>query len=252
MDTIKSCMGYCFHIFNELSMKIKEIIQRVQSLYSVGVQSDDTRLSNRHIYSVLMSIRSTLITQQLKKKQKISSWNLQSIPCIELIEVEAHQCPCIPPIGCKILRSKYKLPNPLSGLNGHIINSVTTIDRSIKIDETSINSINYQRGNKFTKNKLSYFIDGGYIYLNTDSNIRVISLTAVFEDPIKVIEFNNTNSACSNNNPKCLDYLEENFPIDMDLESTLIQMTNEELLQVFKPIEDTSSNTRDSAIQQSK
>ena len=35
-------------------MKIKEIIQRVQSLYSKGVQSDDTRLSDRHIYNKMV------------------------------------------------------------------------------------------------------------------------------------------------------------------------------------------------------
>jgi len=87
-------------------MKINELIQRIQSLYSKGVQSDDTRLSNRHVYNKIKTVRSKLVSQEAKKKQKISSWNYQPIPCIELIKVDAHDCPCIPPVGCKILRSK--------------------------------------------------------------------------------------------------------------------------------------------------
>ena len=98
-------------------MKIGEIVQRVQSLYSKGVHSDDSRLSARHIYNKLLTVRARLISQEAKKKQKISQWNYQTISCIELIKVPAHECPCLPPIGCDMLRSKYKLPKPLSGLS---------------------------------------------------------------------------------------------------------------------------------------
>ena len=38
-------------------MIIGDIIQRIQSLYSKGVQSDDTRLKSRHIYNVLITNR---------------------------------------------------------------------------------------------------------------------------------------------------------------------------------------------------
>lgn len=231
-------------------MKIKEIIQRVQSLYSKGVQSDDTRLSNRHIYNVLMSVRSTLITQQINKKQGISAWNYQTLPCVELVKVPSHECPCIPDIGCEIVRSKYKLPAPLNGLNGHIIHSVTSIDRKIKFDEVKLNSINYQKGNKYTSSKVNYFIHQGYLYLSTPSKIEVVSVTALFEDPIIASKFINY---CDNSNNNCIDYLEQEFPLDKDLETTTIQMVSEELIQLFtQMVEDTTNNTRDSHVQQSK
>lgn len=231
-------------------MKIKEIIQRVQSLYSKGVQSDDTRLSNRHIYNVLMSVRSTLITQQINKKQGISAWNYQTLPCVELIKVPSHECPCVPDIGCEIVRSKYKLPAPLNGLNGHIIHSVTSIDRKVKFDEIKLNSINYQKGNKYTSSKVNYFIHQGYLYLSTPSKIEVVSVTALFEDPIIASKFI---GYCDNSNSDCVDYLEQEFPLDKDLETVTIQMVSEELIQLFtQMVEDTTNNTRDSHIQQSK
>ena len=48
-------------------MKIGEIAQRVQSLYSRGVESDDTRLMQRHIYNKLLTTRAKLISEQAKK-----------------------------------------------------------------------------------------------------------------------------------------------------------------------------------------
>jgi len=53
-------------------MKVEEAIQRVQSMYSRGLQSKDSRLSSRHIYSALCSGRATLIQQQIDKGQKLS------------------------------------------------------------------------------------------------------------------------------------------------------------------------------------
>ena len=41
-------------------MLVKELVQRIQSLYSKGVQSDDTRLSSPHIYNKLITVRSKL------------------------------------------------------------------------------------------------------------------------------------------------------------------------------------------------
>ena len=50
-------------------MKTEELIQRVQSLYSKGVQSDDSRLTSRHIYNKLTTVRAKLVTEEAKKNQ---------------------------------------------------------------------------------------------------------------------------------------------------------------------------------------
>jgi hypothetical protein len=233
-------------------MKVDEIIQRVQSLYSKGVQSDDTRLMSRHIYNKLLTVRSKLISQEAKKKQKISPWNYQTIPCIELIKVPAHDCPCIPPIGCEILRSKYPLPQPLSGLSGILIQSVTTIDRSIKIDEVSLNAASYQKGNKYTPKKLNYFIFKDYIYITTPSKLKAISLTGLFEDPLDVKLFKGYCDDCVEC-VECLDFKEEDFPINNDMIDTVIELTIQELVILFgQNVEDLTNNGTDGVKQQSK
>lgn len=233
-------------------MLLGELIQRVQSLYSKGVQSQSTRLRNRHIYNKLLTVRSKLISQEYKKKQRISSFNFQTLPCVELIKVPSHDCPCVPPIGCSIVRSKYKLPKPLSGLNGHIITSVSSIDRKIKIDEVNINELKYLKGNKYTTKRANYFIHNNYLYLTIPTKIQIVSVTGLFEDPI---EANNFLSYCNENSTKkpCKDYLNTDFPIDMDMVDTLIEMSLNELISIFSQgIEDTTTNSRDSHTQQSK
>ena len=85
-------------------MLVDELIERIKFTFSKGVSSDDFRLSARYIYSVFLSTRSLLISREIKKKQRVSNWNYQKIPCIELIEVSPSDCPCLPNKGCDILK----------------------------------------------------------------------------------------------------------------------------------------------------
>lgn len=214
-------------------MKIGELIQRVQSLYSKGVASDDSRLSSRHIYNKLLTTRAKLISEQAKKKQRVSQWNYQTISCIELIKVPAHECPCLPPIGCDMLRSKYKLPKPLTGLSGSLIQTVTTIDRSYKLDEVTMNAVKSLRGNKYAAKSLRYFIEEGYIYVTTPSKINFIRLTGLFEDPILASQHEIFCNENCEDCKKCIDYQEEDFPIDNNMIDTLIEFTVQELIILF-------------------
>lgn len=232
-------------------MLVKELIQRVQSLYSKGVQSDDARLSSRHIYNKLLSVRARVVSQEAKKKQKISQFNYQTIFCVELIKIPAHECPCIPPLGCDILRSKYPLPKPLSGLSGNLIESVTSIDRRIKIDEMAMNAVRSQKGNKYTAEKTNYFIQNKHIYIITPTKIEVVSITALFEDPLEVAKY--IGYCDCTDCKKCIDFLEETFPLDNDLVDAVIELSLNELLSIFSQAqEDATNNTRDTLKEQSK
>ena len=146
-------------------MILKNIIQRIQSGYSKGVQSSESRLTSRHIYNKFITVRAKLLREVSNKKQKISDWNYQTLNCVELIEIPAHQCPCIPPLGCEILRSKFKLPRPITGLNIHLIKSVTSITGENIYSEVSLKEKEYKKGNKFTSNKPDYFMEDGYLFL---------------------------------------------------------------------------------------
>lgn len=234
-------------------MILGEIIQRIQSLYSKGVHSDDSRLSSRHIYNKLLTVRAKVLTQEANKKQRLSEWNYQTIPCVEMIKVPAHDCPCIPPFGCKILRSKHKLPEPLTSKFGNLIQSVVTIDRAQKIDAVNLNSFNAQKGNKYTSKKMQYFIQDGYLYISTSKNLKVVMVVALFEDPLAAEEFKGFCDTDCEDCTTCTDPMLDDFPMDTDLIETLIELSTNELLGMFgQGLEDLSNNAKDSLENQSK
>jgi hypothetical protein len=223
-------------------MTIKEIIQRVQSLYSKGIQSDETRLRSRHIFSKVKTARVKLLTQSVNKKQKISPWNYQLLPCVELEEIEANQCPCIVTSTCTILRSKYKLPKIISSYSSNMIQSVTSIDRSRKIDEVSPNNVKHLVGNKYTKDNMYFFLENGYIYIVGHTNISTVSVIGLFEDPIEAYVFQSPCTATD----ECLNILDFNFPIDLDSIDTIVEMAMAELVNTFIQVkEDTLNNSTD-------
>lgn len=234
-------------------MLVKELIQRIQSLYSKGTPSSDSRLSNRHIYSKIKTVRTRLMAQEIRKRRKLSEWNYQVLPCIELTKVEAHDCPCIPPVGCKILRSKYEIPEILMGYNTDQIQFVSNIDRTKKIDQISINAINSFKGNKYTSKHLGFFLHNKYLYIvASDLNLKFVMLKAIFEDPVEADKFKNYCNICENC-PVCEDPLELEFHIDNELIEPLIEISLNELVVMFSSsIEDLTNNSRDSLKEQSK
>lgn len=230
-------------------MIIGKIIQRVQSLYSKGVESDDSRLTSRHIYNKILTVRARLLYQEANKKRILSQWNYQTLPCVEMIEVPSHNCPCIPPVGCNILRSRHPLPKPINTTYGDLIQSVSSIDRSVKIDRVTINSLNAQRGNKYTSKKVQYFIQDGYLYISTPTRLKWLSVVGLYEDPLKAEEFKGYCDDCVD--CECRDYYNTEFPIDNSLLDALIELSLNELVTVFnQSIEDTDNDSNSEGEQQ--
>ena len=226
-------------------MKVKDLIQRIQSLYSKGVHSDDTRLSPVHIYNKMTTVRSKLLSQEAKKKQKLNKWNYQTIPCAEMIKASKHECPCVVGNGCEILRTKYKIPKPLTDYNSHLISSVSSIDGEIIYGETTWEDLKNNSGNKYTANLPDFFVRNEYIYITHRFGPKIVTITGLFEDPLEVEKFP---SYCEKEDcedcSECIDFNEVDFPIDADLIDTMIEMCITELLNIFPVmIEDNTNNS---------
>lgn len=231
-------------------MILGEIIQRVQSLYSKGVQSDDTRLSRRHIYNKLLTARTKLLELEADKKQKISHWSYQSLPCVELEEANLYNFPLTPPKGCKILKTKYPLPKLITDLNRHLIKSVMSIDGEITYSELQERSRKYKKANKYTANKPDFFLKEGNLYITHRKGPKIISITGLFEDPVEALQYP---SYCEKTTEDCKSILDMEFPIESDSIDTLVKMAANELIILFsKNIEDLTNNAEDDTVKQSK
>ena len=212
-------------------MKVNEIIQRIQSLYSKGAQSDSSRLTPRHIYNKFLTIRSKLLSEKAKKKQKISDWNYQIISCIELTKVENHECPCIPIKGCKVMRSRYKLPKVMTDYNGNLIDYVMNIDSQERFDPSNRVEMLYLEGNKYTAHKKRYILENGYLYAYGKNLPILIKMRALFEDPVEAANFLTycpEEKTCPSE-----DVFDMDFPMDADQIDLMIELAVQELIVLF-------------------
>jgi len=215
------------------TMKVEELIQRVQSLYSKGAQSRSTRLMSRHIYNKLLSVRSLLVFQKRNKKQLLSKWNYSVIPCVELELVDPSECDCFVSPGCNLLRSTSKLPKPINDIGGYLIESVTSVDGAIQITETTYLKKNWQVDDKYTSNKPKWFIKDDYLYITITRKLKAVTIVGMFSDFMEVESFV---SACASDlNETCpINPFEVEFSIDEELIDPLIELTAKELSAGFR------------------
>ena len=222
-------------------MKNKELLQRVQSLYSKGVQSDDTRLSSRHIYNACLTVRSKLLYQQLSKKQKLSEFNYSILECVELIEVPVANCPCVP-FNCKVLRTRYPLPKPMTNFNTHVIEFVMSGDYKVRFSEVSRIEYEFSKHNKYTSNSPRYILENEYLFVYGNNLPKMINIKLLLENPDEKYSFPNLCSSLGTLVDNCIAIEDLDFLIDAHLEEDLIQIVSKELIDKFIQIPQDKTN----------
>lgn len=208
-------------------MKVRELVQRVQT--------KDPSFSARHIFNIALSVRSTLISQKINKKQFINQWNYQTLNCVEMVEAPPHECECLPPVGCYTARTKYPVPKPMSGLSGHFIQSVTSINGEVTYSETTWKDKKYKKGSKYTANKPDYYFKNGYIYVTSRKPPKAIEVTYLFDNFLEALNYKGLCykpckiSTVNNPCPECVSPLDQEFLLDKDMEKTVIELIFQEL-----------------------
>lgn len=226
-------------------MFIKEVIERIQSLYSKGVSSDESRLSDRHVYNKVLSVRMQLLSQQLKKKQRISDWNYTILPCVELIKVPNHECPCLGNLGCDVYRTKFPIPRVLTDSNRHYIEFVMSVENGMRIEEVTRQGVLYLKGNKYTGTKPKFLFENGYLYFPMPKSPGIVKIKLLAEDPLEARKFPSLCADCVECED-CTPYPDYPFDIDGDLIEPLIDICVQEIIGIFeRRTEDTKNNSRD-------
>lgn len=227
-------------------MLIGEIIQRFVSTYSHGIGSKDRSLSDRHIYSACRTGRSAVLRQRANKHQNISDWNYQTLSCIDLAPHRVNKLVQ----SVVVLRSVNKIPQVISSLGGPLIQSMYSLDGSARYDSTTFSTAKYEIGNKFTALKPKGYIKDNHLTLTILKHLDVVTMTALFEDPLEAALF--TSSLCEENCVDCLcksayDY---DFHLDADLVDRVLVLARTELLAVFGQMrEDKNNNASDDTVQ---
>jgi hypothetical protein len=153
------------------------------SLSRGGPISDDDEISLKQVSFWIDNIRAILIRQQVAKNQSINSDIVQTIPCLDIEEIDASFCPC-EVVGCSILRSKKQIPTTIETEFKNLITKVSSpFIKGISFSEININRVPYVDFSKTGKKVVKYFVHNRYIYLLSHVLFDKITVSGVFQFP---------------------------------------------------------------------
>lgn len=187
-------------------MLIGELINQVKVLFRLD--SADSHLTDREVYSLIKKHRAWLIKRESKKNRILRNPEMM-IPnsCIELIDVDITEC-CNISTCCTIKRSKEKLPDLISDDTGPLIGFVSSLDKELRVYPTTINGwLNKRRNSVFKYDKtLYYWIYNGYLY-SPNVEWDFIFMLAANEEPVDFCEDKDECQAMQDKTFSCPDYL---------------------------------------------
>ena len=215
---------------------VGSLIEDIQTLYSRGVASDDSRLSSAYVYNKLINVRNFLIVSQAKKRQKISDLNYSLIFKLEMESLNNLECLNLD-IECQQYRSVNQIPSPLSDLNVHLFNYVMPSNVNRRYDEINRTEALYLKGNKYTKNNPKFIFEDGYLYVLGECP-KYLRVKYLSKDPVNTELFN---KIC--NQEECdFNIYNYEFPIEPDLVEVLKEMVAKELVDKFLQIPEDNRN----------
>jgi hypothetical protein len=167
-------------------------INSIESSYSYELYTD-----------IINEQRALWIRNEYNKNRSIDPYVLQTLSCLELELVDPIQC-CVPvPTGCKVLRTKKKIPNTIEFFYTKGIISVGSPDimkaRFILIDYSRVP---YVGNGRTTQNAIYTFLYDGYMYVFSKNPshllLKYITIRGIFEDPTELGDYINceTNKTC--------------------------------------------------------
>lgn len=212
---------------------------------ALNINNSDSIFATMYYTDLIDEQRSLAIRNEYNKNREIDP-NIQQSFCEDLILVEPHNCPCVSiPVGCKILRTKRKIPNTIEFHHSKALTSVGPIIITAK----RFSLINYDRvpyvGEGRTTAKTIYaFMYDNYIYVISKSSavlklMKKISFRGVFESPSMVAEFidcDENNICWSPSDP---------YPMNQWMWAYIKPQVVQQLLQKLQIPQDDTGNAQD-------
>jgi hypothetical protein len=217
-----------------MQYSIRQHISRIKTPFKQV--TTDSRLTDRFIYLLLRKHRGFLLKKEndwLLTQQEL----YQSKTYTELIDVDSVEA-CGIQTDCTIKRTRERLENIVSNINGEIIQSVTSLDGSVKLTKIR-QSAWIKKQNKTTSKydkTLYYWILDGYAYFpNTEWD--AVKIVAYFDEDI--------NNLCEDDDSKCKDIQDTLFRIPEKSISEMDQLIYMDLQPYIKLPTDVIANKHD-------
>lgn len=176
---------------------LAQITSDIENLATSGDLSYVFRIEHEQIHYWAHEVRAMLISQALQRKENLSDVWVQSISCVNMIQVDESEC-CLVDTGCFVLRSENKLPITIETFNDNSIVRVVSASGDI-ISKSNSFETSYSSFNKYTSKKARWFLKNGYLYILNNQMIEKVTVYGLFEDPTELSNWVDcSNSSCYN------------------------------------------------------
>jgi hypothetical protein len=225
---------------------LRKLVSDVRSMHKLI--STDGLITDRAIASEIKNNTILLVKRETNMRRLWSTDTLfTTIPCLEMVQVAISEC-CDYTDPCTISRSKYKLPKVMSTRNKLAIKAITTIQGK-SLYETTPTKDEYKKYTNTKKEGLFYFIHNGYLFVTGSTTLKVVTFTAIFENPLDLAGINACDPDGNNLPGVCFDPKSQDFPIDEDLFDDIEDMALEKLVKVMARMpNDSENNARDAQV----
>jgi len=155
--------------------------------------------------------RATLIRRDVAK-------NGDSLHFLQTLKVKLKRVDkadsCIASLGCPILRSENKIPNPIRLNSDEAFNFVGSVGRQKGFTYTRLEELPYTTYLEFNALEVRYEWINGYLYIFNNLKFKYAELVAAYADPSKVKD-DCSDVACFNDDME--------FPLGEDMIETIIK-----------------------------
>tara|TARA_R100000655_G_scaffold32540_2_gene64396 strand:- start:9734 stop:10396 length:663 start_codon:yes stop_codon:yes gene_type:complete len=168
---------------------VGESISRVRN--TLKAVKEDPFLTDRTIYLSILKYGQSLMKREDNQFRLMKVSNIfKTVPYMELIEVDKVDAACYGVYsGCYFKRTREKLPELLTGIQGPIIRTVSSVDGSIELfrtDPGTFSSMTKSTTFKYNKKQYFWFLDG-YLYF---PNLAwdAVKVEAIFENDVETCD----------------------------------------------------------------
>lgn len=185
---------------------------------TVGKENDYGFLERMKFH--VLNYRSMFFRRDQSRNNRLPDSFVQSLGCLPMVQVPSVEC-CGVDLGCKIYRTKSKVPVPIRLKNGNAFTYVGTIDGGNSYAQATRQEAAYRSFDRF-KGKSQYYVwENGYIYV-FNTKPEAILVKGVFEDPRQVKELGLCDGECYDDNKP--------FPMPNDMGPGLLLAIKREVL----------------------
>tara|TARA_R110000751_G_scaffold1417_5_gene5308 strand:- start:9120 stop:9785 length:666 start_codon:yes stop_codon:yes gene_type:complete len=172
-----------------MSTTVGEAISRVRN--TLKAVKEDPFLTDRTIYYSILKYGQSLMKREDNQLRLMKISNIfKTMPYVELIDVDKVDAACYGVYsGCYFKRTKEKLPEVLTGIQGPIFRTVSSVDGSVELFRTDPGTfVSMTKTTTFKYNNRQYFwyLDG-YLYF---PNLiwDAVKIEAIFENDVETCD----------------------------------------------------------------